>query len=342
MTLICLGISHHTAPVELRDRMTYSTPALRAALASVKAAPDRFHVSELALLSTCNRLEVYAMTANGGPPPWTSLLEFLEETLPVLPPDAEPYLFRHTGSAAAAHLCRVAAGLDSMVLGESEILGQVGSAHKEALAQGACGPGMSRFFQTAVRAGRRARQETAIGRNPASVSSVAVEAAVRMWGQLRQRRVTIVGAGRMGRKTAAALRDRGVEDFTVVNRTRERAVELAEEWAATQLDFDRLPDAIAGADIVITSTSAPHVVITHAMARDAVAQRNGRPLLFIDIAVPRDVDPAVRQIEGIQIIDLDDLQARLGETISQRQKEVPRVEAIITEELTRLNLLLSA
>jgi glutamyl-tRNA reductase len=336
MTLICFGISHHTAPVELRERAAYSPSALRSALATVKAAPGQYGVSELVLLSTCNRLEVYGLTTNGGPPPWNSLLELLAKTLPALPSGFESYFFRYIGSDAAAHLCRVAAGLDSMVLGESEILGQVGAAHKEALALGACGPGLTSFFRIAVRAGRRARSETAIGRNPASVSSVAVEQAVQIWGQLQERQVTIVGAGRMARKTAAALRARGVANFTIVNRTRERAIDLAEEWAATQLDFDRLQEAIAAADIVITSTGSTEVIVTHSMASAAMAPRNGRPLLFIDIAMPRDVDPAVRQIPGVLLLDLDDLQTRLGKSISERRKEIPSVEAIVAEELARL------
>jgi glutamyl-tRNA reductase len=338
VSLVCLSITHHTAPAALRDRLIYSSGALEVALARAGCgrAEGLRAVSELVILSTCNRLEVYAVVPGsaGGEGAWAVLRGFLAETLALEYAEFESHLVPHAEGEVARHLCRVAAGLESMVLGESEILGQVADAHKAALSQRSTGPVLSALFRAAIRAGKRARTETAIGCNPASVGSVAVELAAQVAGDLAGRSVAVVGAGRMARKAVTALRARGVGEILVVNRTLAAAAELAREWGGEALSFERLPGVLARADIVISSTSAPHTIIGAPVVRQAMVGRQ-RPLVFIDIAVPRDVDAAVREIPAVHVFDLDDFRARLDRTSLERQKEVPRVEEIVAEEVER-------
>ncbi len=343
MSLVALSISHHTAPVALRDRLAYPPGALESALARAGCggAEGQCPISELVILSTCNRLELYAVVpgsrgeegeeGGGGDGAWAVLSGFLAETLALEPMEFERQVVRLVDGEAARHLCRVAAGLESMVLGESEILGQVAEAHRAALSQRSTGPVLSTLFRTAIRAGKRARTETAVGRNPASLGSVAAEYSVMVAGDLSGRCVAVVGAGRMARKAVTALRARGAGEILVVNRTLAAGADLAREWGGEALSFERLSWALARADIVITSTSAPHTIIGVPLVQQAMAGRQ-RPLVFIDIAVPRDVDPAVRTIPAVHVFDLDDFQTRLDRTSLQRQKEVPRVEEIVAEE----------
>ncbi|HLF27461.1 MAG TPA: glutamyl-tRNA reductase [Anaerolineae bacterium] len=342
MTILCLGVSHHTTPVELRERLAFSPGALRAALARF----DRGHtgrsqpIVELVILSTCNRLELYArvqpiqqLAANVDHAGFSALIDFLAETRGIPTVEFESYVYRRTRTAAVRHLCRVAAGLDSMILGEPQILGQVTEAYEAALGQSAAGPVLSALFRTAIHAGKRARAETAISRNPASVSSVAVRLAEHVVGQLASRRVLVIGAGAMGQLAVEALRARGVAHIAVVSRSHQRAAELAQDWNGQAYRFDQLAQALSQADIVIASTGAPHTVIDPGLVHDALRTRADRPLVFIDIAVPRDVDPSVRDIPGAYVFDIDDLQSRLGGAIAERQREVPRVEAIVAQEV---------
>ncbi len=334
MSVYCLGVNHRTAPVALRERVAYTPRAMDAALARVGCGQPETHlpITELVILSTCNRVELYgALRRAAEPAPWPVLEQLLASTTGVGITALAPHLYRHDGPHAVRHLCRVASGLDSMVLGESEILGQVADALKVALRQGAAGPVTSALFRTAVRAGKRARTDTGIGAHAASVSSIAVShAAVRAMG-LDGRVVAVVGAGRMGWKTAAALRARGTGDLLVVNRTREHSEELAAEWDAVAYSFEDLPRALALADIVITSTSAPHSVITAAVIKEALRVREPRPLVIVDIAVPRDVETDVRSLPDVHVIDLDDLQATAAASVEARQAVVPEVEAMVEE-----------
>ena len=342
MTILCLGLSHRTASVELRERLDFTSISMRAVLARFGCGQDARpkSISELAILSTCNRLELYACVheadasraavAHG---PFAPLLDFLVETRGLPASEFEAHLYRHIGTEAIEHLCRVAAGLDSMVLGESQILGQVVEAREVARGQGAVGPVLSALFRTAIRAGKRARAETAISRNPASVSSVAVRLAEQVIGRLADRRVLVIGAGEMGTLAVEALRARGVQQIAVANRTRQRVAELAERWGGQALSFEQLAEAIRQADIVIASTGAPHTLIRPALVREVMIGRAGQPLVFIDIAVPRNVDPAVGEIPNVRVFDIDSLQARLEGAIAERQNEVPRVEAIVAQEV---------
>jgi len=342
MTVLCLGLSHHTAPVELRERLSFSHEALKAALSRFGCVADARpeSISELIILSTCNRLELYACvqeTASSDiratSDPVKSLLDFLVATCGVPATEFESHLYHHTGIEAGRHICRVAAGLDSMILGEPQILGQVIEAYETALGQRAAGSILPAQFRTAIRAGKRARTETAISRNPASISAVAIHLAEPIVGDLAARRVLVIGAGEMGELAVEALRARGVQQIAVVNRTHQRAAELAQRWGGQAFNFEHLAEAVGRADIVITSTGARHTIIHPNLVRQVMFSRAARPLVFIDIAVPRDVDPAVKDIPGVHVFDIDDLHSRLEGSLADRHNEIPRVEAIIEQEV---------
>lgn len=339
MPLLCLGISHHTAPIELRERLSFTSSALEATLARFGCG-DNAHlagVTEIVILSTCNRLELYAYltedAAFASPDLFSPLSDLLVEVSGVPLTEFETHLYRYAGLDVANHLCRVASGLDSMILGEPQILGQVIEAHELAIKHGWVRQLLSAMFRTAIRAGKRARTETAISRNPASISSVAVKLAENVLGELTNRHAVIVGAGEMAELAIEALRARGVGNITVVNRTRQRALELATRWNGQFLSFEQLTDSLRAADIVITSTSAPHTIINATMIQEAMLHRANRPLLLIDIAVPRNIDPAVGEVPGAHLFDIDQLHQRLESNLTGRQNEIPNVEAIIEQEV---------
>ncbi len=332
MEILCLGLSHHTASVELRERVHYSTDSLQPALARFgcgRYSSRPPELIELAILSTCNRLELYAVSHSKR---FDALVGFVSETTGVPPSEFESHLYHYTQAKAIDHLFRVASGLDSMILGEPQILGQVTEAYEAALGKGAAGPVLSALFRSAIHTGKRARTETAISRNPASISSIAVKLAESAVGNLEPAHVAIVGAGEMAELAVEALRARRAHHLTVVNRTHDHAAQLAERWNAQVLTFERLIDALAEADIVISSTGAPHTVIKPDMVQAALGRRPDRPLVLIDIAVPRDIDPAVSQIPNVYCYDIDDLEARLNGSMAERKQEIPRVEAIVAEE----------
>jgi glutamyl-tRNA reductase len=260
MYIYCLGLNHQTAQVGLRERMALNDENLKAILSRLASEPSQKpkDLSELVILSTCNRVELYAISHEPASDP---LLEFLADIHGVQSADFEPYLYRYVDQAAVQHLYRLAAGLDSMVIGEPQILGQVAHALELAQTQKSCGPLLSRLFQSAVHAGKRARAETHISRNPASVSSLAANLAERNVTDLGQTQIVIVGAGEMAELAVEALRKRGAADILVVNRTLARAAEFAERWNAQVTTFEHLEQALASADILITSTGAPHTII---------------------------------------------------------------------------------
>lgn len=338
MRIHAVGANHRSAPVELRGRLAYPSSFLAGALArSRNGGPEEgWPFAELVILSTCNRLEVYSAADDDLLEPvaaYDALARFVAETHGIDQASFRPYLYCRSDESAVAHLCRVAAGLDSMIIGESEILGQVTRAHDTSLRHAAAGPVLSAAFQAAIRAGRRARSETEIGHNAASVSSVAVELAAEQVHDLAGRSVLLVGTGKMGARVADTIRARGATQLAVASRALQRARALADRCGAQAFGYDELRAALGQADVIITATDAPHHVIDAAMVRDAIRSTGPRERLFIDIAVPRDVEPAVRQCEGVRVFDLDDLQARLRDNVSEREKEVPQVEAIIAEEL---------
>ncbi|MHB1265367.1 MAG: glutamyl-tRNA reductase [Gemmatimonadaceae bacterium] len=332
LTPIALGLSFRTAPVEFRERVALSPSALSALLARFGCGwalrPEG--LEELVVVSTCNRFELYAASTRADASP---LLDLLAEVTGVAVEELVPHCESRVGESAVEHLFRVSAGLDSMVLGEAQILGQVTQAFGNASAHGAAGPVLSELFRDAIRTGRRARSETAINRHPATISSVAVKLAAEGIADMSQARVTVVGAGEMAELSLQAFRDRGVTAITVVNRTLANAAPLAERFGAVPLTFERLEEALAGADIVVSSTAAPHFVITRDVAERAMRGREGRPLHLIDIALPRDVDPTVDRIAGITCHDIDALQGHVQQTLAERAAAAPGVEAIVAEEV---------
>ncbi|MDO8752273.1 MAG: glutamyl-tRNA reductase, partial [Anaerolineales bacterium] len=246
----------------------------------------------------------------------------------------DTHLYRHTNRETVHHLFNVAAGLDSLVIGEPQILGQVVHAFELARGIGASGPLLSRLLQSAIHAGKRARTETGISRNPASVSSLAASLSQRVVHPIADAQIVILGAGEMAELAVEAFRKRGANRILVVNRTLERAHALAQRWDAQTTTFENLDSALASADILIASTGAPHTLISQEMVKEAMTQRAARPLVLIDIAVPRDIDPETANIPHVRLYDMDNLNAQLETSLAERMVEVPRVKSILEEELT--------
>jgi glutamyl-tRNA reductase len=329
--LHCLGLSYQRAPVELRERLGGTTGKLLDA-----GRPRPALVQELALLSTCHRVELYVAVSGDSPDGAAWLVDWLAAATGIAGDEFSGYLDHYEGMAAAKHLSRVACGLESLALGEPQILGQVQGAQAAALATGGIGPTLGAVFQAAVRAGKRARTETPISTNPASVSSVAIALAQEIAGDLRRARILVIGLGEMGRLTLKTLRQRGVARIAVANRTRERAERLAAEAGYRAYGLDELPEALAAADVVFSSTAAADVVLPAALVSDVLATRRGRDLVLVDIAVPRDIEPAVGDLPGVHLFDIDDLRETLDSGLAARQQAVPAVEAIIAAELAEL------
>ncbi|HWQ23964.1 MAG TPA: glutamyl-tRNA reductase, partial [Gaiellaceae bacterium] len=321
--LVCLGLSHRTAPVELRERLTALGPAAGRCPA----------VEEHAVLATCYRVELYAWLAGGVEEAREELIRVLAEGHGVERDLLADHLYVHAGEDVARHLCRVAAGLDSLVLGEAEILGQVRGAFEASGAAGTTGPVLALLFRTAIGAGRRARTETAIGANPATASSMALALAQGVLGGLRDRRVLVVGAGRIGLQTLKAAAGRGIAEVAVANRTYERALEVASAFGAGVYRLAELERALAWADVTVTATSAEQPVLTAELVRAAAAARTRGLLVLVDLAVPADVERAAGDVAGVRLFDVDDLRAGLDEAMASRLREVPKVEAIVEEEV---------
>ena len=326
MHITLVGINHKTAPVAVRECFAFAAEELPEAL-------PRFGGAAV-LLSTCNRTEVYLTSHH--PITAGSVIALLHELKGGA--DAQPNAFYHmTNGDAARHLFRVAAGVESMVIGESEILGQVRSAFGAATEAGTDNVVLSRLFHSALRTGGKVRSETRIGRNAVSVSSTAVALARNMLGDLTCSTVLVVGAGEAGKLAARSLRESGASRLVVTSRTASRAKELAAELGGEAVPFEKMGQALAEADIVISSSAAPGYLIGRDHVAHAASQRNGRPLLIIDIAVPRDVDPAVREFDKVHLYDIDDLQRQVEENMNKRRKELTKAEKIVEEELGRFN-----
>ena len=334
MSVVVVGLNHNSAPVDLLERLAVTEEELPKALHQLLTYE---HILEGAVLSTCNRIEVYAVVSkfHGGA---QDLRNFLAEFCHVAPEDFSDRLYTYHDDAALKHLFRVSAGIDSMVVGESEILGQVRRAFGTATDEGASQRVLGNAFRRALRAGKRARTETSIGRNPVSISSAAVDLARKAFegDTLAGKKVAIVGAGKMGRLAAQALAAAGASDVSVINRTHERALELAEMFDAVPLPIEQLPSELERADIVITSTTAPETIVDRAMVERAIAARpSGSTLFIVDIAVPRDVEASVRDVAGVVLRDIDDLRGVVETGVGNRLSEISKVEEIIAEEVTR-------
>ena len=330
MHIIALGLNHTTTSVQLRERLAYSEDQIRASLARLTCGRMESPLTEMVILSTCNRIEIYAASNTTS---YKVLEAFLSETRDVPIDEIRPHLYHFQDVDAVQHLFEVAAGLDSLVVGEPQILGQVTKALELARGQSAAGPILNRLFQSAIHAGKRARTETAISRNPASVSSLAASKAEQAISSIAEAQVVVLGAGEMAELAVEALRKRGANRILVVNRTLERAQTLVQRWDARATTFEYIDSALASADILISSTGAPHTLITREMVKLAMSQRSNRPLVLIDIAVPRDIDPDVTDIPQVSLYDMDNLNDQLESSLAERIAEVPQVKAIVEQEV---------
>jgi glutamyl-tRNA reductase len=325
-------VSHRTAPVDLRERLDFSSRDLGAAVEAVAARPS---MAESVVLSTCNRSEIYVASEDPARAR-DELVTFLSDYHHVPTQAFQPHLFALENSAAVAHLFRVAAGLDSLVVGEPQILGQVKDAFQSATNKRCVGPVLRHVFQWSFGVGKRVRTETALGEGAVSVSFAAVALARKIFGRLHGRRVLVVGAGEISSLTAQHLRAHGVGDIVITSRTHAHAETLAAEVGGMAVPWEGMIAALGSAEIVITATGSPRPIITRAQL-EAVQGRRARsnPLFIIDVAVPRDVDSAVGDIEQVFLYNIDDLQSIVEENLSRRAAEVERAESIVNEEVTR-------
>ncbi|MBI4531518.1 MAG: glutamyl-tRNA reductase [Candidatus Latescibacteria bacterium] len=330
MRIIVVGLSHKTAPVETRDKVALSGQTLTDVLHELKGSPL---LHECVILSTCNRTEVYATTKDPDTA-HTVLIDFFCRFDPQEAETIRQSLFFLRDRSAIQHIFEVACGLDSMVVGEPQVTGQVKEAHAIALASGTTGVLLNRLFQTATEVSKRARTETEIGAGAVSISFAAVELAKTIFGKLEGRTACLIGAGEMSELTAKHLFSAGVTSFFVVSRTLERATRLAAEIGGHAYSFSEGIDSLHRADIVISSTSAPYYIITRDIVATAMRRRKNAPVFFIDIAVPRDINPAVGEIYNVFLYNIDDLQSVVANNLAKREQEAERVRQIIAEELS--------
>ena len=338
MSVIVVGLNHRTVPLDLFEKMTVPEAKLPKALADLSS---RENISESVILSTCNRIEIYAYAEkfHGA---YQDIRNFLSEISHVAPEDFSDHLIGLFGSDAVEHLFKVSSGIDSAVIGEHEILGQVRSAWELAIEEQAVGTVLNSLFRHSLEVGKRARSETLISRNITSVSQAAVAMADKHLNGLIGKRVLVVGAGEMGEGMAKSLHAGGITELRVANRTWDRAVETAERLNGKPVRLDELPLNLTEVDLLLTSTGATAAILEYGDLDEAARQREGRELLIVDIAVPRDVDPASAELDGVTLLDMDDLREFAEKGIRAREKEVSSVIEIINEELERFSNLFSA
>jgi len=332
VSFVVVGLNHRTVPLPVLERVTVMPALVPKALRDLAG---REYLAEVALLSTCNRTEVYALCTKFHPGV-ADASEFLADQARMQAADLTEHIYSYYDEAAIAHLFGVAAGVDSVILGEGQILGQVRDALKVAEEEGTAQQSLARIFRHAIEVGKRSRAETGIGRGAVSLSSAAVALATERLGTLVERRVLVLGAGEMGQGMATSLAGSGVAEVVVAGRGTERATELAIRVGGRPIPIERLPQALVAADVVLTSTGSTEVVISHDDIDTAMQRRFGRPLLIVDIAVPRDVDPGVADVPGVTLLDMDDLKAFAESSMDRRRREVARVRRIISAELERL------
>jgi glutamyl-tRNA reductase len=330
MKLVVAGVSHKTAPVEIRERLAYPEGDLPAALRQLKELPG---VSEAMILSTCNRVEI-AVTGEAADLE-AAAEEFLAASHGAGRAELDPYLYRHEGRAAIEHLFRVASSLDSMVVGEPQILGQMKTAYAAAKSCGAVCGLLDTIVSRAFSVAKRVRSETGIGQMAVSISYAAVELARKIFGTLEGRKVMIVGAGKMSELSARHLRRSGASHIFVTNRTHERAVELAAVFQGTPVEYSRFQAMMPEVDIVITSSGAPHYILDRSAMQQIMKTRRNKPMFLIDIAVPRNIEPEVNKLDSVFLYDIDDLQEVVNANLRERQKEAGRAEEIVSDEVEK-------
>src|SRR5579863_2389060 len=332
MEIVLLGVNHRTAPVELRERVAFSTEKAKRASEELRS---HGLLAETLVLSTCNRSELY-----GVPPEFSSeTLERLERYFAALheldPAALNGNLYRHRDADVVRHVFRVSAGIDSMFLGEAEILGQVRDAYQAALQLGATGPVLNRMFQAALEVGKRVRTETEIGTRPVSVAFAGVKLAEQIFGRLNHHKALIVGAGATSEQVVKHLCDRGVKQLRVINRTPEHAVDLAAKFHGDVIPWEHLSDALVWPDLIVTSVSNAEPILTRAVLERAMAERGNRGLLLIDLGVPRNVDAGAAGLYNIYLYNIDDLTEIVEQNKKAREAEIPRAEAIIGEHVEK-------
>ncbi|MDE3165149.1 MAG: glutamyl-tRNA reductase, partial [Acidobacteriota bacterium] len=332
MKLLITGVSHRTAPVEVRERLAFREETLPAALADLKS---RDGVSEALILSTCNRVEI-TVTTDDGADPQAVVDGFLADNKHVMADAITPHLFRHEGRDAIHHLFRVAASLDSMVVGEPQILGQLKAAYAAAKDAGVCCGWLDGLMARAFSVAKRVRSETGIGQMAVSVSYAAVELARKIFGSLNNRTIMIVGAGKMSELAARHLRRSGATHVFVTNRTHERAVEMAQLFQGTPVEYSRFTAMLPEVDILIASSGAPHYILHKDEMQRVRAARRNKPMFLIDIAVPRNIEPSVNDLDNIFLYDIDDLQEVVNANLRERMKEADRAEQLVTDEVDRM------
>jgi glutamyl-tRNA reductase len=329
--LLALGVSHKTAPVALRERVAFTEQEAVEFAELATATPE---VHEAVVISTCNRTEVYLVVGDGVRAE-SDVLGLLARRASIRPTELAEAIYSPRNCDAARQLYRVTAGLESMIVGEAEIQGQVKRAHAAAMRAGCTGPLSNRLFAAALSTGKRVRTETNIGASRVSIPSVAVDLALSVLGGLQERHVVVLGAGETSELTARALADQGAGTFFVANRHADRALSLAQRFGGTVVGLDGLPEQLLGADIVLSSTSSPHPIVGRDELEQVMRERQRRPLLLIDIAVPRDIEAACGELEGVSLYDIDDLQAVVARNLSTRASEAPRAQEIVEEEIHR-------
>jgi glutamyl-tRNA reductase len=328
MHLTLVGLSHKTAPIEIREKLTFPAARQAEALSSLTCSEA---VVEAVILSTCNRTEVYVVTVGEAGP--DAVVRFMCDFHGLEREGLERYLYVVEGKQVVRHLFRVVASLDSMVLGEAQILGQAKEAYDQAFSNGATGRVFNKLFRQSFEVGKRVRTETAIGESAVSISYAAVELAKKVFDTLEGRTILVIGAGKMSELTAKHLVSSGVREVLVANRTWERAVELAERFDGRPVPYEDLFDRMRDADIVISSTAATEHVVSRRQIADVMRRRHGRPLFLIDIAVPRDVDPSVNDVPNVFLYDIDDLNGVVTSNLEERTREARQAEVIIDEEI---------
>ncbi|HEY1659004.1 MAG TPA: glutamyl-tRNA reductase [Candidatus Sulfotelmatobacter sp.] len=323
-----IGVNHKSAPLEVRERLAIPESRLPEFCRHLAAHPG---IEEGMIISTCNRVEVITHTANGS----ADLRGFLHDHFQLKAEDLDPHLYELREKDAVRHVFRVASSLDSMVVGEAQILGQVKEAYATARAVGAVHGQLDQLFNRAFAVAKRVRTETAVGSSSVSIASVAVELAKKIFGTLQGKNVFIVGAGKMSELAARHLMAHGCVSIFVSNRTYDRALALAQKFSGQAIKFDDLYDSCDRADIVITSTGSPHAIFRREHGEQFLSRRKNRPMFFIDIAVPRDVAPEMAELDGIFVYDIDDLQQAVSSHVSDRRKEAERAEDIIASEVEK-------
>ena len=334
MHIVVVGLSHHTAPVEIRERLAFAPTAMEKPLQQMMGLPA---VAEALIVSTCNRVELYAATKEPDTA-IASLRRFVADFHGVVLEDVEQHLYDSQGEEAIRHLFRVASSLDSMIIGEPQILGQIKTAYGYAVEFKTAGLILNRFLHKAFSVAKRVRTETGIASNAVSVSFAAVELARKIFDRIDDKAVMIIGAGEMCELAARHFVSNGVSRVLVTNRTFERAEKLAAEFQGRAVPFEEFTEHLAQVDIILTSTGAPTFILGQRQMEEALRRRKHRPMFLIDIAVPRDIDPKVNSLDNVYLYDVDDLQGVVQANLKERQKEAHRAEAIIGEEIGQFHL----